>query len=129
MWAARGHLSRIDKRGDIHMVFQQMCQVSVQVLVEKRLWVPYSSPPASPGLQEAGEGALPPEEVLSLHLAGEMYSAGKEKHAVSSWQKGSGVLCVSAAALQCPLHIPLQECPWLQVLGGLPGLLLPLHTS
>lgn len=37
-------------------VFQQMCQVSMQCVVKRCLWLLYSSPPSSRGLQEAGEG-------------------------------------------------------------------------
>lgn len=44
------------------------------------MWALCSSLPCLPGAAGGWGRCLPPEEVLLLHLAGEVYSAGKEKH-------------------------------------------------
>lgn len=72
--------------------------------VERHLWVPYSSL-----LLEAGEGAASRTRLATASCRGNVLC--REEKTCSSCQKGSSVLCASAAALQCPLHVPLQECP------------------
>lgn len=79
-------------------------------VVERHLWVPYSSLMLpSPGLQEAGEGAASRTSLATVE--GNVLCREEKTCSMSSCQKGSGVLCASAAALQCPLHVPQQECP------------------
>lgn len=76
-----------------------------------------------PGLQEAGEGAASRTGLVTASCRGSVFC--REEKTCFSCQKGSGVLCVAAAAsLQFSLHISQQECPGWRFLG-LPGCFLP----
>lgn len=74
-------------------------------VVERHLWVPYHPSCFPPqGCRRLGK-------VLLATAEGNVLCREEKTCSMSSCQKGSGVLCASAAALQCPLHVPQQECP------------------
>lgn len=121
--ACKGQSCRVLSRGTPRWSSSKSVSSAWKCVVKRHLQVPYSSLLLrSPGLQEAGEGAASRTRLATASCRGNVLC--REEKTCSSCQKGSGVLCAFAAALQCPLHVPQQECPDCGFLG-LPGCFFP----
>lgn len=94
-------------------------------VVERHLWVPYSSPPASPGLQEAGEGACLQKSCCRTSQ-GKCTLQGKKN--MLRVQLAEGLWC--PLCFCCCSAVPLAHTSvGVPLAGRSRGLLPPCHSS